>query len=95
MNGASTETIDPHRHGEIWAEGTNHRITMGKAVHLPRSRGVVPVGSASFGTDTTGLDPVDGVRPAVAGLCVRLPGRRGRGRYHHRRGAGARHVGRA
>ena len=25
-----------------------------------KQRGVVPVGSASFGTDTTGLDPVDG-----------------------------------
>jgi CO/xanthine dehydrogenase Mo-binding subunit len=46
--------------GEIWAEHTNHRMPMGEAVHLSKSRGVVPVGSASFGTDTTGLDPVDG-----------------------------------
>jgi CO/xanthine dehydrogenase Mo-binding subunit len=46
--------------GEIWAENTNHRVTMGEAVHTSKSRGVVPVGSASFGTDTTGLDPVDG-----------------------------------
>jgi CO/xanthine dehydrogenase Mo-binding subunit len=46
--------------GEIWAENTNHRVTMGEAVHTCKSRGVVPVGSASFGTDTTGLDPVDG-----------------------------------
>ncbi|MEI9804221.1 MAG: molybdopterin cofactor-binding domain-containing protein [Pseudolabrys sp.] len=46
--------------GEIWAENTNHRITMGEAVHCAKSRGVVPVGSATFGTDTTGLDPVDG-----------------------------------
>jgi CO/xanthine dehydrogenase Mo-binding subunit len=46
--------------GEIWAEGTNHRITMREAVHIAKSNGVVPVGSASFGTDTTGLDPVDG-----------------------------------
>ena len=46
--------------GEVWAENTNHRITMGEAVHIAKSRGVVPVGSASFGTDTTGLDPVDG-----------------------------------
>lgn len=46
--------------GEIWAENTNHRITMGKAVECCKQRGVVPVGSASFGTDTTGLDPVDG-----------------------------------
>jgi len=46
--------------GEIWAEGTNHRITMREAVHIAKANGVVPVGSASFGTDTTGLDPVDG-----------------------------------
>jgi CO/xanthine dehydrogenase Mo-binding subunit len=46
--------------GEIWAENTNHRISMGKAVECCKQRGVVPVGSASFGTDTTGLDPVDG-----------------------------------
>jgi len=46
--------------GEIWAENTNHRVTVGDAVHTSKSRGVVPVGSASFGTDTTGLDPVDG-----------------------------------
>ena len=46
--------------GEIWAEDTNHRMTMSKAVDLCKNRGVVPVGSGSFGTDTTGLDPVDG-----------------------------------
>ena len=46
--------------GEIWAEGTNHRISMGEAVHICKQRGVVPLGSGSFGTDTTGLDPVDG-----------------------------------
>ena len=46
--------------GEVWAENTNRRITMGEAVHIAKSRGVVPVGAASFGTDTTGLDPVDG-----------------------------------
>jgi CO/xanthine dehydrogenase Mo-binding subunit len=46
--------------GEIWAENTNHRVTMGEAVHTAKSRGVVPVGSGTFGTDTTGLDPVDG-----------------------------------
>jgi CO/xanthine dehydrogenase Mo-binding subunit len=33
---------------------------MGEAVATAKSRGVVPVGSATFGTDTTGLDPVDG-----------------------------------
>src|SRR5258707_2896918 len=46
--------------GEVWAENTNHRVTMGEAVHTAKSRGVVPVGSGTFGTDTTGLDPVDG-----------------------------------
>ena len=46
--------------GEIWAKNTNHRITMGEAVSCAKNRGVVPVGSATFGTDTTGLDPVDG-----------------------------------
>ena len=58
--GTSTPTRSAPRTGEIWAEGTNHRITMGEAVASAKSRGVVPVGSASFGTDTTGLDPVDG-----------------------------------
>ncbi len=86
------ETIEAAS-GEIWAEGTNHRTTMDKAVHLAKSRGVVPLGSASFGTDTTGLHPVDGAGPSVAGLCVRLPGGGSRGRYRHRRSAGARHVG--
>src|SRR5450432_1856886 len=38
--------------GEIWAESTNHRITMGEAVHISKSLGVVPVGSASFDTVT-------------------------------------------
>ena len=79
--------------GEIWAENTNHRITMGEAVHTCKSRGVVPVGSASFGTDTTGLDPVDGSgRPwqayvfgaQVAEVEVDTD---------HWRGAGARHLG--
>jgi len=46
--------------GEVFAESTNHRISMEEAVRLAKSRGLVPVGSASFGTDTTGLDPVDG-----------------------------------
>lgn len=46
--------------GEVWADGSNHRMPMSEAVHLAKSRGVVPVGAASFGTDTTGLDPVDG-----------------------------------
>ncbi|MCF8476353.1 MAG: molybdopterin-dependent oxidoreductase [Pseudolabrys sp.] len=46
--------------GEIWADNTNHRITMGEAVATAKNRGVVPIGSATFGTDTTGLDAVDG-----------------------------------
>jgi CO/xanthine dehydrogenase Mo-binding subunit len=39
--------------GEAWAVGTNHRVSMSDAVRLAKSRGVVPVGSGSFGTDTT------------------------------------------
>ena len=46
--------------GEIWAENTNHRISMGEAVANAKNRGVVPIGSATFGTNTTGLDAVDG-----------------------------------
>lgn len=46
--------------GEIWAEGTNHRMTMGHAVELCKKRGVVPVGSASFTAHHTGLDPSNG-----------------------------------
>jgi CO/xanthine dehydrogenase Mo-binding subunit len=46
--------------GEIWATGTNHRMSMDEAIRLSKGKGVVPVGSASFGTDTTGLDPTDG-----------------------------------
>ena len=46
--------------GEIWADGTNHRMSMSDAVALSKSRGVVPVGAGSFGTDTTGLAPDDG-----------------------------------
>src|SRR4051812_39311978 len=41
--------------GEIWADASNHRISMGEAVSCAKNRGVVPVGSASFGTDTTGI----------------------------------------
>jgi CO/xanthine dehydrogenase Mo-binding subunit len=46
--------------GEVWAPGTNHRMPMSDAVAYAKKNGVVPVGSASFGTDTGGLDPVDG-----------------------------------
>ncbi len=41
--------------GFAFAENTNHKITMGKAVECCKQRGVVPVGSATFGTDTTGI----------------------------------------
>jgi len=53
------ETIEA-RDGEIWANGTNNRMTMAEAVDLTKKRGVVPLGSGSFGTESTGLDPVDG-----------------------------------
>lgn len=46
--------------GEIWAEGTNNRMTVDEAVALCKKRGVVPVGSGSFTAHGTGLDPVDG-----------------------------------
>lgn len=46
--------------GEIWAEGTNLKMSMEDAVDLCKKRGVVPVGSASFTAHGTGLDPVDG-----------------------------------
>jgi CO/xanthine dehydrogenase Mo-binding subunit len=46
--------------GEIWAAGTNLKMTMEEAVDLCKQRGVVPVGSGSYSTDCTGLDPVDG-----------------------------------
>ncbi len=39
--------------GEVWAEGTNHRMSIEEAVHHAKTHGVVPVGAASFGTDTT------------------------------------------
>lgn len=46
--------------GELWAVGTNLKITMSEAVGICKARGVVPVGSASFTAHGTGLDPVDG-----------------------------------
>jgi CO/xanthine dehydrogenase Mo-binding subunit len=51
---APAETIRTGN-GEIWAENTNHRITMGEAVACAKNRGVVPIGSATFGTNTTGI----------------------------------------
>lgn len=46
--------------GEIWAAGTNLKMSMEEAVAACKARGVVPVGSASFTAHGTGLDPVDG-----------------------------------
>lgn len=46
--------------GELWAVGTNLKITMSEAVAACKARGVVPVGSASFTAHGTGLDPIDG-----------------------------------
>jgi CO/xanthine dehydrogenase Mo-binding subunit len=57
--GVTTDKIRAHN-GEIWAEGSNHRLTMAQAVAVCKGRGVVPVGSASFTAQHTGLDPVDG-----------------------------------
>ncbi len=46
--------------GEVFAQGTNQRMSMSEAVAICKARGVVPVGSASFSTDATGLAPSDG-----------------------------------
>jgi len=46
--------------GEIWAEGTNLKMSMEEAVHICKARGVVPVGSGSFTAHGTGLNPEDG-----------------------------------
>jgi CO/xanthine dehydrogenase Mo-binding subunit len=46
--------------GEVWAVGTNLKMSMEDAVKTCKARGVVPVGSASFTAHGTGLDPVDG-----------------------------------
>jgi CO/xanthine dehydrogenase Mo-binding subunit len=46
--------------GEIWAEGTNKRMTMREAVDTAKKRGVVPVGAGHFTARGTGLNPVDG-----------------------------------
>jgi CO/xanthine dehydrogenase Mo-binding subunit len=51
--------IEAHA-GAIWARGSNHRMTMGDAVALCKRQGVVPVGSASFTSEHTALDPEDG-----------------------------------
>ena len=46
--------------GEVWAEGTNYRLSMAEAIDKVKKKGIVPVGSASFTAHHTGLDPVDG-----------------------------------
>lgn len=57
--GVAVDTIEAFN-GEIWARGTNKRMTMEEAVDTCKKRGVVPVGSGSFTARGTGLDPVDG-----------------------------------
>ncbi len=57
--GVEPDCIQAHG-GEIWAEGHNLRLSMDEAVHICKSRGVVPVGSGSFTAKHTGLDPEDG-----------------------------------
>jgi len=46
--------------GEIWADGTNLKMSMAEAVDICKKRGVVPVGSGSYTAHGTGLDPIDG-----------------------------------
>lgn len=57
--GVAVDTIEAFN-GQIWARGTNRRITMAEAVDCCKKRGVVPVGSGSFTAHGTGLDPVNG-----------------------------------
>lgn len=46
---------------QIWANGTNKRMSMAEAVAVCKGkRGVVPVGSGSYTANHTGLDPEDG-----------------------------------
>lgn len=49
------------RAGEVWAQGRDLRMTMAEAVHLLKARyGVVIVGSGSYTSLHTPLDPEDG-----------------------------------
>jgi CO/xanthine dehydrogenase Mo-binding subunit len=57
--GVPADSIEA-RAGEVWAEGTNLKMSMDEAVDICKKRGVVPVGSGSFTAHGTGLDPVDG-----------------------------------
>lgn len=46
--------------GQLWATGSDLKMSMAEAVSICKARGVVPLGSASFTAHGTGLDPVDG-----------------------------------
>ncbi len=57
--GVATDRIEAFN-GEIWAAGTNFKMTMEEAVDIAKKRGVVPVGAGSFASYGTGLDAADG-----------------------------------
>ncbi len=46
--------------GRVWSEGSAREATMEEAVDICKGRGTVPVGSGSYTSHGTGLDPVDG-----------------------------------
>ena len=53
-------TIEAHA-GEIWSNNTNYKMNMSDAVKICKKKyGVVPVGSGTYTSHHTGLDPVDG-----------------------------------
>ena len=54
------ETLQAHD-GDIWANGTNYKMSMSDAVKICKKKyGVIPVGSGNYTSHHTGLDPVDG-----------------------------------
>ena len=54
------EVIEAHA-GEIWANNTNYKMNMSDAVKICKKKyGVVPVGSGTYTSHHTGLDPIDG-----------------------------------
>ena len=54
------QTLKAHD-GEIWSEGTNHRIPMSEAIKICKKKyGVVPVGGENYTSHHTGLHPEDG-----------------------------------
>lgn len=58
--GVASESIQS-KSGQAWVEGRPElKMSMEEAVHICKSRGVVPVGSGNFTAHHTGLDPVDG-----------------------------------